>query len=169
MTGLKPRRLAELASRPALFAAGVCLLGMTLLTVVDVAGRYLFNSPLNGGVEVTEFMMVATVFLALPVVTARNEHIDLDVFEFLYPGWLKRAVQVVSNLAGAVAMSFVAWRVAELAARSLKQNDTTIALEIPVYGLVYFISAMCALTAFMFAVRAVLWLRPGELPGGTER
>lgn len=161
MANPNPRRLAELASRPALFAAGVCLLGMTLITVVDVAGRYLFNAPLNGGVEVTEFMMVATVFLALPVVTARNEHIDLDVFEFLYPGWLRKLVQIVSNLAGAAAMSFVAWRVAELAARSQRQNDTTIALEIPIYGLVYFIAAMCALTAFMFAIRAVLWLRAG--------
>jgi len=61
--------------------AAVALLGIMLLMLVDVAGRYLFNAPVPGAGEVIELLMGITVFAALPLVTARGEHVRLDYLE----------------------------------------------------------------------------------------
>ena len=39
--------------------AATILFFMMLLTAVDVIGRYLFNTPVNGGFEVTEIMLAS--------------------------------------------------------------------------------------------------------------
>ena len=49
---------------------------MMAITVLDVIGRYLINRPFPGSAELIQYMMVAFIFLALPVVTLRNEHIS---------------------------------------------------------------------------------------------
>ena len=54
---------------------------MMMVTVVDVAGRYLFNKPLNGGFEITEMMLAALIYCGLPLVSQRREHIVVDTFE----------------------------------------------------------------------------------------
>jgi TRAP-type C4-dicarboxylate transport system permease small subunit len=43
----------------------IFILLMTLLTTADVVCRYIFNNPIHGAHELTEFMMIFTVFLGL--------------------------------------------------------------------------------------------------------
>ena len=79
-------------------AASAILLGMMLLTVVDVVGRYVFNRPVRGAFEVTELMLVVLIFAGLPLVSYGDEHAVMDfVDRLLGPAGqraLWRAVQV---------------------------------------------------------------------------
>src|SRR3546814_2116480 len=56
------------------FAATI-LFCLMVCTFVDVVGRYVFNSPLPGALELTEIMMASLIFTILPVVSARSDHI----------------------------------------------------------------------------------------------
>ncbi|MDW8469595.1 MAG: TRAP transporter small permease subunit [Burkholderiales bacterium] len=51
------------------------LFAMMALTCVDVVGRYLLTRPVPGALEIIEILVAATVFLALPLVTLREEHV----------------------------------------------------------------------------------------------
>ncbi|HSH57106.1 MAG TPA: TRAP transporter small permease, partial [Halomonas sp.] len=68
--------------------AGATLFGMMLLTTVDVIGRYFFNAPILGAVELTQLMLAALVFLSLPVVCWRQEHVSVDLLDAIFPARL---------------------------------------------------------------------------------
>ncbi len=56
----------------------VVVIVIMLLTVLDVVGRNLLNRPLPGAYEITEFMLVAAVFLGLALVQAHKRHIQIE-------------------------------------------------------------------------------------------
>ena len=59
--------------------ASVFILIMMLLTTVDVVLRYIFNSPLLWAYEVTEYLLVATLYLALAFTEAEGEHVSVEL------------------------------------------------------------------------------------------
>ncbi len=141
-----------------LLSAGLSLVLMSLLTVVDVIGRS-FHSPLPAATELTEFLMVIVIFCALPVVTRRGDHIVIDILDFIVPPSIRRFEDVVINLLGAVALAAAAWRVWALAVRAAAGGDFTPYLQIPMAPIIHFVSILCVCIALAFltnAVRAIL-------------
>lgn len=138
----------------ALSAAVLFLL--MLLTVVDVLGRYLFNAPLPGGYEMTEIMMAALVFAALPVVTRREDHIVIDLLDFLVPRSAIMPRQIVVNLLCGALTAMWCWRTWVLGDRYLGYGEVTEYLHIPLAPICYFISVMSGLTTLVFVYLA--WL-----------
>src|SRR6266550_1620079 len=59
--------------------AAVFLAAMMLLTVADVALRAVFNRPIHGTFELIELCLACTIFVALPAVFLRDEHLVVDV------------------------------------------------------------------------------------------
>ena len=53
------------------------MFAMMLLTFVDVVGRQLFNAPVLGGNELTRIAMGLLVYIGLPLVCLRREHITI--------------------------------------------------------------------------------------------
>lgn|SRR5690554_1077967 len=117
------------------------------LTCVDVVGRYLFNSPLHGGTELTEIGLAVMVFAAMPVVTWRGGHIVVDLLDrFLGPVLVK----ILSLLAAAAisgSLYFLAWRILELGERSIKRGVVTEFLGMPSGYVVIYIAIMSWATA----------------------
>ena len=61
---------------------GVGLLGLVVLalvTVTDVMGRYLFNRPLLGALELSELLMVFLAFACFAYTELQNGHVEIDM------------------------------------------------------------------------------------------
>ena len=58
---------------------GAWLIGIGLLTCIDVFGRYAIGRPLQGAFEVSELAMGALIFTSLPLVTMRGQHVTIDL------------------------------------------------------------------------------------------
>ena len=67
----------------------IALVAMMLLTVVDVVGRYVFNHPVPGSSEIIEYLLATLVFGTLPIASAYEEHIVVDILDFLFKGRAK--------------------------------------------------------------------------------
>ena len=104
---------------------------MMLLTFVDVTGRKLLASPVYGAYEVTEFMMGVLIFSALPLVTARENHVTIDVFDHFVPPRARLWQRVLVNLLSSLVLGFLGWRLWILAASHLRTNEVTMTLHIP--------------------------------------
>ncbi|WP_253447436.1 TRAP transporter small permease [Halomonas sp. Y3] len=141
--------------------AGATLFGMMLLTTADVTGRYFFNSPILGTVELTQLMLAALVFLSLPVVCWRQEHISVDLLDAIFPAKLVWVREVLVNLLVTAALWVMAQRVWTLAERAFQWGDVTEFLRIPRGYLVGLIAIMLALSALLTLARAVLYLLEG--------
>lgn len=144
-----------LACRVTGWCAAAALAAIMLLMLFDVAGRYLFNSPIPGAGELIELGMGVIVFGALPLVTARNNHIQLDYFSRAIRGWMQLLVNALIALVNTVIMAVLAWRILAKALTIYQYGDSTPFLQLPVAPVAFFISACAVLAAIAFLVLSV--------------
>lgn len=143
----------------AYLAAGL-LFCMMLVTFIDVVGRYLFDAPLPGGFEVTELMLAALIFLGLPLLTAADGHVTVDLFDTLIPRWLRPLQAYIVSLVTIFAFAVLTWKMWQYAIRTYGYADTTAVLQIPYAPLVFLMAVMATLTTL--AQAAMLFLNAGK-------
>lgn len=139
---------------PALgYVAAAVLFGLMLVTCVDVVGRY-FSYPLFGGFEITEMLLAALIFAGLPLVTLKNDHVTVDLFDAVSPDWLLRIQHVVACAVGLVCTAFLAWRLWLRGDHLAAAGETTGQLKIELSWLTYSMSVLMAVTALALFVLA---------------
>ena len=148
-------QLFDRAVAPALgvFAALV-LFAMMLLTCADVVGRYFLSRPIFGAFELTEMLLAALIFAGLPLVTLRNEHVTVDVFDSITPDWLFRIQHVIACALGLLSTGYLAWRLWLRAVNMDAAGETTAQLKFKLAYLTYAMSILMALTAVALLVLA---------------
>lgn len=135
--------------------AAVALFGMMALTFADVVGRKLAGGSIPGAVEVTELLMVAVIFTAIPLTSLHGEHIVFDLLDPVLPRALKTFQHRLANLVCSAALTGAAWLVLGRAQRSAEYGDTTAQLGIPLSHFHYATAALLVLCAVMHLVLAV--------------
>ena len=122
------------------------LAGLAGLTIVDVVGRYWFAAPVSGAFELTQLMLAALIFAALPLTTAAREHVEVDLLYELSPTWLKRLMRIAAALLSAVVLAVIAWRLAVHAHGLAADGATTNTLLIPLAPIGWFAAAAALLS-----------------------
>jgi TRAP-type transport system small permease protein len=141
--------------------AAVFLAGMVLITVADVLLRSLFDFPIRGVLELVELGLACTIFVALPAVFLRDEHLVVDVIDH----FTRPAVVRMLDLAGAVislaVLVVMAWQMVPLARLMHEFGDVTSDLSIP--RMYYWIPVLVGVIASALATVAfiVRWRRNG--------
>ncbi len=93
-----------------LCCAGLGLLLMMSLIVSDVIGKYLFNSPIPGVLElVAYYFMTMVVFLPLANVQKTGQHLVIDLFTRSLSGATQRALDAFAALISLVYLSVFIW------------------------------------------------------------
>lgn len=136
------------------YTAAALLMALMLLTCIDVGGRYFFNSPVWGGFELTEMMLAALIFAALPLVSLRGDHVTVDLFDPVTPDWLFRIQHVVACGVGVVCTGYLAWRLWLRGQSMLAAGETTAQLKITLGWLACAMGVLMALTAVSLFVLA---------------
>lgn len=158
-TSQPPRRMGPALCHAARLTAATCaalaLASIMLLMLADVGGRYLFNAPVPGAAEVIELAMGVTVFAALPLVTARNEHIRLDYLNNMLKGRIQGLTDALVTTISAGGMGLLAWRIGEKALTIHRYGDTTPFLRIPIAPVAYFLAGCAAAAAVIFVWQAL--------------
>jgi TRAP-type transport system small permease protein len=110
----------------------VGLVAMTVTTVIDVGGRYLFNRPLPGALELSELFMVFLVFGAFAVTELRNGHVDIDVLVAKLPPRGRALSETFAALLSAAFWGAITWRTALHAENVWRAGETTPNLGLPI-------------------------------------
>jgi TRAP-type C4-dicarboxylate transport system permease small subunit len=136
-------------------AASAILMGMMLLTVVDVVARYVFSRPLRGAFEVTELMLLVLIFAGLPLVSFTDEHAVMDFIDRVLGAGALRGLQRLVQAVSAAFMFLLAWLVWLKADRVWAYRDSTDVLRI-VYGpFVYFMAVTLGLAGVIHLYKMV--------------
>jgi TRAP-type C4-dicarboxylate transport system permease small subunit len=94
-----------------MFVAGIALMLMMIQMAVDVFMRNFFRSPIEGSLEiVSNYHMVAVVFLPLALVERRHEHITVDLFVNMMPAGAQRFVRIIGYLVCSVFFGLLTWQ-----------------------------------------------------------
>lgn len=129
---------------------------MMMVTVVDVTGRYVFNAPLPAGFELTEYLMGVLVFLALPLVSAKGDHVRISLLDNRFGVAARSLRDRLTGLCAAVVCLLIAWPLAALAIRMASYGDGTQTLGIPLAPLAFFMVASLAFSALALAIAPFL-------------
>jgi TRAP-type C4-dicarboxylate transport system permease small subunit len=93
-----------------LFALGaVPLFIATILTVIDVSGRYL-RHPLPGTLEISTLCLALSVALTLAHTQALKGNTDVDVLYNYLPPKAKKVTSVVTSFLCVIIVGLMAWR-----------------------------------------------------------
>lgn len=155
--------LAEKVSQFTSFLAALVLLWLVGLTCVDVVGRYFFRAPVVGAVELVQLSMAGIIFLSLPLMFLKNDHVIVDLFHFKKDSWAAWAITLGTTLLMIFAIFILADRVWDYAIRAYEDGDQTIYLHIPRYLTVGLVTGSIYLSGAFLCLRALqLMLRPGQ-------
>lgn len=103
-------RVLRFLEKPLLAVAGSLIFVMMLHVVGDVIGRYVFNNPITGTLEiVSNYYMIAIVFLPLALVQRRNSHIKVEVFTNWFSTPVIAAVDVFATAIAITYVGLMAW------------------------------------------------------------
>jgi TRAP-type transport system small permease protein len=135
--------------RPVEWFVAILIFAIMALTVVDVAGRYLFNAPVKGSIEAIELMLGLLVYMAIPLASARAEHIRIDLLDYLLGPRARKVQRLIGNGASAVVMAFITWRLYERGAQFAQFKDTSSHLGVPLAPVAWVMAAFAAITVLV--------------------
>lgn len=127
----------------------IALFFMMTLTFCDVIGRYLFNSPIIGALELTEFSMAIVIFLGLVLLTSDEGHVTVDLIDNFVPDKIKAIQKIIINLVNLAVMVVISWQLWIKAQDAAGYGDRTEYLYMPLSSLFYFMSIMTGISGLI--------------------
>ena len=132
-------------------AVGTIALGvMVLITVADVLLRLIFDRPIRGTLEITEFLMVIAVFFAMGYTGMLKGHIAIQILPSRLP---ERPRAVLDSIADLISIGFcclVIWQGIGQAAITRLRNDISGVTSIPISPFYYILVFGVALMGLVF-------------------
>ena len=143
------------ASRFLLLIGQVTLVLMVLLTVADVLLRYVFNRPILGSYELTEFMMAILVFSTVGYTMAVKGHVVVDLVMTQLPQRGRDILECVTSFIAFILFAMVTWRNALQAGTAWERNDVTAELFIPISPFILFVALGIAVLSLVLFVQFI--------------
>lgn len=110
-------------------AAGF-LAAMVLLTVADVVLRSFFSYPIRGMLELIELGLACTIFVALPAVFLRDEHLVVDVIDHMVSKGMAGILDFAGAVVSLIVLAFMGWYMVPIARNMYEFGDVTSDLSI---------------------------------------
>ncbi|WP_212523558.1 TRAP transporter small permease subunit [Actibacterium sp. MT2.3-13A] len=151
--------LARRASLAPVVLAALALFILMVMTFADVMLRSILNAPIEAATELTRILMAVMVFAVMPVISARGDHISVDLTDSIF---LRLKLHNIRDglvyIACGVMMIWPVERVWVLAERWREYGDVTEYLSIPQFYVGWFIAGFTAMTAVVMVITGLLYL-----------
>jgi TRAP-type C4-dicarboxylate transport system permease small subunit len=144
------RPLTSCLKNIALFTMGLLMIFIT----VGVIGRYVFNAPITGDVEIVEFAMVLLIMFGVAYTQAEDAHISVKLFVDRLSPKSQLIFDVFNYLMVAAILGLISWQSLDQAVYSFQTMDTSDILDIPLF---YF-RFMVPLGFIAFTLEAIIKL-----------
>jgi TRAP-type C4-dicarboxylate transport system permease small subunit len=142
----------------------IVMFAMMMLTTADVAGRALFNRPIEGSFEIVTFLLAILIFSSLPLITWDEKHITVNLFERWIKGRVQRVLDVVLSAVSTVVVAGVTDRMWIQGNLMAEGQHITGFLEWPIAPIAYFMAVLSGLTTLI-----LLAITLNKLIGGGAR
>lgn len=155
-------KLIDIIVRALRFICGAVLMLMMFLTAFDVAFRYLFNAPIEGSLELVEYLMAILIPLSIAYCASRKSHVAVDFVMDRFPHKIQVIFDFVISSLTLVFVLIIFWQSALYVGEVYDSGVTSAVLLISTYPFV----VPAALGMGIFAL--VLIHHLFRIPGGEE-
>lgn len=128
-------------------AAGLALVGVMAVMVLDVVFRYVLARPIKGVQDLVQLGLLLVVFLGIGYCGRTGGHVAVDVFERFMGAGLRRAADVLVRALGAAIYAALAWRAWQSGVDAGAYRESSNLLAIPFQPFYFIIAGGAALYA----------------------
>jgi TRAP-type C4-dicarboxylate transport system permease small subunit len=121
------------------YLGAVGLFAMMLLTAGDVAGRYLFNKPILGAFELTEFLVLILIFSFLARAQAEKNHVSVDLLVGRFSKKWRSVIGIINHAVCLGLMGLFVWMTTSRAMELNEFSEASSNLGIPKYPFALFV------------------------------
>jgi TRAP-type C4-dicarboxylate transport system permease small subunit len=146
------RSLMERLSGAIAVLGGMLQLGVAVLVVASVLGRWLYRAPINGDFELVQMATAIAIFSFLPYCQLRRGNIVVDTFTNRLPPRVNALVDAFWDVVYAGMMGLLTATLATGALEHYRTGQTTMLLQIIIWPAI----AICAALALLLTVVALL-------------
>ena len=115
----------------ALYCGGALLFVLMGIIVVDVTGRYVFNSPLYGSLDLSITFLVLIVASSIAYGGRTGAHVTADIFKTLLGPRFERINGIFVKLFAAIVTAVWCWRLFVTGRTAARLGESTLLLNIP--------------------------------------
>lgn len=126
-------RLLFHSARVLALAGGFLLLGLTVMSVGSIVGRWLFGRPVLGDFELIQMGCAVAVSAFLPWCQARRHHVIVDFLTQQLSPRAKSALDALGGLLLALAAGVITWRMALGMVELRTTRETSMLLGVPTW------------------------------------
>lgn len=141
----------------AMLAAAIVIFLM-LMVSYSVGMRYLFNQPISGVAEISEYLLLFLTFLAATWVLKADGHVKLDVVTEMLAPRAKAITSAVTTIICAIASLILMWYGSKITVEHFLSGLRLTTLLMPPSYLIIFIIPLCYLLLFIQFLRKVYQL-----------
>jgi len=115
----------------------VALAGMMFLTFTDVMLRYIFNRPITGAFEITEFMMAILISFTLAYTQTQKGHVAIDVFVYRLSDKTQAIIDCIVYFLSLSIIFIIFWQTLVKAQSMKLSGEISGVMPVPIYLFVY--------------------------------
>ena len=116
--------------------ATVGLGAMSIITIVAVFFRYVFQSPVTWSEEAARYLMIWSTLLGISIATRQKAHLGIDIFVSMAPKTLQHVLEIFSWTMLIIMYLFLVWTSILFIMNAVKTGNVTPMLRIP-FSIVY--------------------------------
>ena len=135
---------------------GALLFALVALTCIDVVSRYWFNAPVDGAFELTELLLAALIFAALPLTTGAGAHVEVDLLAGITGPRLRRVLQALAAVISAAVLLILAWRLSLHGLRLFDDGAVTNSLTLPLAPVAWLAALSCGVSGVIALLRGFI-------------
>ena len=128
------------------------LVALTVVTVIDVIARYVFNASFLDAMTISSYLLAIINALALPGITLAKGHVQVDLIYHRLPAGLQHLIDAFSSLLAGVLFSLLGWFAFGKATHSFRRGVYKGWMKLPEYPAKYLFAFGCLLTAVTFFI-----------------
>ena len=148
--------IGESLTKACQIIAALALLAIVAINGANVVARYFFAKPFPWAEEAMIMFMVLGVFAGAIAVTWRNIHIRIDTFVERSSPNVERIIRVAATFASMFVLLVVAWSSFGIVRLLYEYDQTTDALEFPMWIPQSFVTIGLVVIALLMFTRLVL-------------
>ena len=138
------------------WAAGLALVAMMLLTVVDVILRS-FRHPVPGTYEMVGLLGSVVISFSLAYTSVEKGHIAVEVLVRRFSRKLQALISAGNALVAVLLFAVITWRCIVYGLALLEKGEVSLTLEIPIYPFVFGVAVGCGMLCPVLAAASPGW------------
>jgi TRAP-type C4-dicarboxylate transport system permease small subunit len=148
----------------ALYGGGAVLAGLMAVIVTDIVGRYLFNAPLNGSLDMSIVLLVLVVSCAIGYGGRTGAHVTADMVTTVVGPTFEWISGIAIKILAAVVTCIWSWRLFVTGTTAGRLEESTQLLNIPFEPIYKALSVGVGLYAIVLIVETFVLIRRGHVP-----